>query len=237
MTDTHSHILFGIDDGSSSLKESIELLKKMKDTGFNNVILTPHYIEGSVFNANNIDKMNRYEMLLEELEKQNIDINIYLGNEIFISNNILSNIKRNQIFSLNNTKYLLIELPFHNKILNLEDIIYEIKIKGYIPIIAHPERYTYFQENKDLIDKLREEEVLFQANYASILGYYGKSSEKLMKYMLKKGYIDYLGTDIHHLNKLYVLDNFSKIKKHIIKYTGSDYFNQIIDNCNSLIND
>ena len=237
MTDTHSHILFGIDDGSSSLKESIELLKKMKDTGFNNVILTPHYIEGSVFNANNIDKMNRYEMLLEELEKQNIDINIYLGNEIFISNNILSNIKRNQIFSLNNTKYLLIELPFHNKILNLEDIIYEIKIKGYIPIIAHPERYTYFQENKDLIDKLREEEVLFQANYASILGYYGKSSEKLMKYMLKKGYIDYLGTDIHHLNKSYVLDNFSKIKKHIIKYTGSDYFNQIIDNCNSLIND
>ena len=237
MTDTHSHILFGIDDGSSSLKESIELLKKMKDTGFNNVILTPHYIEGSVFNANNIDKMNRYEMLLEELEKQNIDINIYLGNEIFISNNILSNIKRNQILSLNNTKYLLIELPFHNKILNLEDIIYEIKIKGYIPIIAHPERYTYFQENKDLIDKLREEEVLFQANYASILGYYGKSSEKLMKYMLKKGYIDYLGTDIHHLNKSYVLDNFSKIKKHIIKYTGSDYFNQIIDNCNSLIND
>lgn len=237
MTDAHSHILFGIDDGSSSLKESIELLKKMKDTGFNNVILTPHYIEGSVFNANNIDKMNRYEMLLEELEKQNIDINIYLGNEIFISNNILSNIKRNQIFSLNNTKYLLIELPFHNKILNLEDIIYEIKIKGYIPIIAHPERYTYFQENKDLIDKLREEEVLFQANYASILGYYGKSSEKLMKYMLKKGYIDYLGTDIHHLNKSYVLDNFSKIKKHIIKYTGSDYFNQIIDNCNSLIND
>ena len=237
MTDAHSHILFGIDDGSSSLKESIELLKKMKDTGFNNVILTPHYIEGSVFNANNIDKMNRYEMLLEELEKQNIDINIYLGNEIFISNNILSNIKRNQILSLNNTKYLLIELPFHNKILNLEDIIYEIKVKGYIPIIAHPERYTYFQENKDLIDKLREEEVLFQANYASILGYYGKSSEKLMKYMLKKGYIDYLGTDIHHLNKSYVLDNFSKIKKHIIKYTGSDYFNQIIDNCNSLIND
>ncbi|MBQ8219213.1 MAG: capsular biosynthesis protein [Bacilli bacterium] len=237
MTDAHSHILFGIDDGSSSLKESIELLKKMKDTGFNNVILTPHYIEGSVFNANNIDKMNRYEMLLEELEKQNIDINIYLGNEIFISNNILSNIKRNQIFSLNNTKYLLIELPFHNKILNLEDIIYEIKVKGYIPIIAHPERYTYFQENKELINKLREEDVLFQANYASILGYYGKSSEKLMKYMLKKGYIDYLGTDIHHLNKSYVLDNFSKIKKHIIKYTGSDYFNQIIDNCNSLIND
>lgn len=237
MTDTHSHILFGIDDGSSSLNESIEILKKMKETGFNNVILTPHYIEGSVFNSNNIDKINRYEMLLEELEKQNIDINIYLGNEIFISNNILNNLKRNQIFSINNSKYLLIELPFHNKILNLEDIIYEIKVQGYTPIIAHPERYTYFQENKELLDKLKDDDVLFQANYASILGYYGKKSEKLIKYMLKKGYIDYLGTDIHHLNKSYVLDNFSKIKKHIVKYTGSDYFNQIINNCNDLIND
>ena len=92
-------------------------------------------------------------------------------------------------------------------------------------------------QNKELLDKLKDDDVLFQANYASILGYYGKKSEKLMKYMLKKGYIDYLGTDIHHLDKSYVLDNFSKIKKHIIKYTGSDYFNQIINNCNDLIND
>lgn len=235
MTDTHSHILFDLDDGSSSIKESIELLKKLKNIGFNNIILTPHYIKGSEYSANNQEKLTKLEILQKELIKENIKINIFLGNEIFISNDILSLLEDDKISSLNNSKYLLIELPFHNQILNLEDTIYEIKLKGYIPIIAHPERYTYFQEDYDLVDKLKESDVLFQSNYSSILGYYGKNSEKLLKYMLKKKYVDYLGTDIHHINKAFVIDNFDKIMKKITKITGSDYLQKIINNCNHLI--
>ena len=119
--------------------------------------------------------------------------------------------------------------------MNLEDIIYELKLKGLIPIIAHPERYTYFQENYKEVDRLREEGFLFQGNYASILGYYGKESQKLLKYMLKKKYIDYLGTDIHRINKTYVLDNFKKIEKNIIKITKKDYYEEIKQNSNSII--
>ena len=76
---------------------------------------------------------------------------------------------------------------------------------------------------------------MFQCNYASILGYYGKSAEKLIKYMLKNKYVDYLGTDIHHIKKTFVIDNFDKIKKKIIKIVGITYFENIIDNANSLI--
>lgn len=237
MTDVHSHILFNIDDGSSSIEESLELLKKMQDIGFTDVILTPHYIESTEYSANNAKKLKHFEYLKEAITLSKLHINIYLGNEIFIHNNIIDSLNNDKIFSLNQSKYLLIEFPFHNQILNLEDTIYEIQLQGYIPVIAHPERYTYFQENPKLIEPLKEMGVMFQCNYASILGYYHKESEKLMKYLLKKGYVDFLGTDIHHTNKSYVIDNFNKIKKTIIKIIGEKNYETIMNNCNSIIKD
>lgn len=237
MTDIHSHILFDVDDGSKSIEESIELLKRMHKIGFDNVILTPHYIKGSEYSSENLEKKQKLKELKEELSNQNININVYLGNEIFINNEIYELIKEGQIHTLNNTRYILVELPFHNEIVNLEDIIYELKIKGLIPIIAHPERYSYFQNNYKEVDRLREEGFLFQGNYASILGYYGKESQKLLKYMLKKQYIDYLGTDIHRTAKTYVIDNFKKIEKKIIKITKKDYYQEIKENCDLIISE
>lgn len=235
MTDIHSHILFGVDDGARTLEESVELLTRMCELGFKNVILTPHYIKDTEYASNNKEKIIIFKQIKEELERKNIDINIHLGNEIFINGEIYELVKNGIIHTLNDSKYILVELPFHNPIVNLEDIIYELKIKGLIPIIAHPERYTYFQRNYQEVDKLKDEGVLFQANYASILGYYGKDSQKLLKYMLKKHYIDYFGTDVHRTTKTYVLDNFQKIKKHIIKITKNDYYEEIEDNCNQLV--
>ena len=237
MTDIHSHILFDVDDGSKNIEESITLLKKMKEIGFNNVILTPHYIKDTEYSAENKEKKIKFNQLKEALIENNININIYLGNEIFINKDIYELIKTAQIHTLNNTRYVLIELPFHHEIVNLEDTIYELKVKGLIPIIAHPERCTYFQDDYSKVDALKEEGVLFQANYASILGYYGKSSQKLLKYMLKNRYIDYLGTDIHRTVKTYVIDNFKKIEKQIIKITKNDYYNEIKENCNKIISE
>lgn len=235
MTDTHSHILFGIDDGSINPEESLRLLKRMAEIGFTDIILTPHYIESTEYSANNEEKTKRFLYLKEAVKQNNINISLHLGNEIFIHNDILSSINNGLIFGLNQSNYLLIELPFHNQIINLEDMIYELQIQGYIPVIAHPERYTYFQENPKLIEPLKEMGVLFQCNYSSILGYYHKEAEKLMKYLLKKEYVDFLGTDIHHINKTYVIDNYPKIKKSIIKITGPKYYDQIMSNCNNLI--
>ena len=237
MTDIHSHILFDVDDGSRSIEESIELLKQLKEIGFNNVILTPHYIEGSEYCSENKEKNKKLNEIKQELEKQNVDINICLGNEVFINDNIYELIKEGIIHTLNNTRYVLVELPFHNPIVNLEDIIYELKLKGLKPIIAHPERYYYFQKNYKEVDRLREEGFLFQANYASILGYYGKDSKKLLKYMLKKQYIDYFGTDVHRTTKTYVIDNFEKIEKNIIKITKNDYYNEIKENSDFIFNE
>ena len=235
MTDVHSHILFGIDDGSRTISESIELLKKLKSVGFNNVILTPHFILDSTYNSNYEANIKIYNELKERLLNENIDINIYLGNEIFIDKNVPTLLEKNIITSLNGTKYVLVEFPMHNKLLNIEDILYEIRSRGYEVVIAHPERYDAFKEDYSIVDTLREDGFLFQSNYSSILGYYGKDSIKLLKYMLKRHYIDFLGTDIHRIEKTYVIDNFKKIEKHIIKITGSEYYNKIQSNNNKLV--
>lgn len=235
MTDVHSHILFGVDDGSSSIEESITLLKRLKEVGFNNVILTPHYIEGSDYCSSRSNNLEKYNELKKIIKDKKIGINIYLGNEIFIDDDIIEYIKEGKISSLNDNKYLLIELPFHNKIVNLEDTLYELSYAGFVPILAHPERYDFFQKDYKIVDSLRENGVLFQANYASILGYYDNKSKKLLKYMLKKGYIDFLGTDIHRTKKMFVIDNFDKIEKKIVKIIGTDNYKKIISNCNKLV--
>ncbi len=235
MTDVHSHILFGIDDGSRTISESVELLKKLKSVGFNNVILTPHFILDSTYNSNYESNIKIYNELKERLISENIDINIYLGNEIFIDKNVPTLLEKNIITSLNGTKYVLVEFPMHNKLLNIEDMLYEIRSRGYEVVIAHPERYDAFKEDYSIVDTLREDGFLFQSNYSSILGYYGKDSIKLLKYMLKRHYIDFLGTDIHRIEKTYVIDNFKKIEKHIIKITGSEYYNKIQSNNNKLV--
>lgn len=108
MIDMHCHILYGIDDGCKTIEESIETIRNMKSVGFNTIVLTPHYIEDSLFKANNNLKLERLEILKEELLKNNIDVNLFLGNEIFINESINELIINKEIRSINNTRYILI---------------------------------------------------------------------------------------------------------------------------------
>lgn len=237
MIDMHNHILYGIDDGCKTIEESIETIKKMKKIGFNNIVLTPHYIEDSSFNANNNLKLQKLEILKEELLKNNIDVNLFLGNEIFINESINELIINKEIRSINNTRYILIELPFNNQILNLDDYLYELKLKGYKIIIAHPERYTYFKDNYEEARKLYDSGVLFQVNYGSIIGQYGSSSLKLVKKLLKDDMVDFISTDIHKPSSS-LFDKFDDIKHKIIKIIGEDKFKDIsYNNILKVIND
>lgn len=217
--DIHSHILYGIDDGSKSLKESIEILKQYAEMGFKYVTATPHYIENSKYMTDNEGKENILETLETELKFQNIDVKLFLGNEVFTNNNLTKLLKNNQIATLNGSKYLLIELPMQSKLKNITDIIYELRIKGITPIIAHPERYSYVQEDISYVNKLIEEGALLQANYGSIVGVYGEHVKKTIKKLLKEDVISFLATDIHFPNnKIYL--NIDKARKKIIKIIG-----------------
>ncbi len=221
--DIHSHILYNIDDGSKTLEESIEIIKQHIEMGFKDIVLTPHYIENSKYKTNNIEKNNILKTLKQELKKQNIKINLYLGNEVFVNNNLEELINQKEIATLNNSKYLLIEFPMGELPKNINNIIYELKIKGITTIIAHPERYTFVQEKPDLVLEWIEEGALLQSNYGSIVGVYGSNAKKTIKKLLKKDIISVLATDIHYPNnKIYL--NMEKIRKKIKKIIGEERF-------------
>lgn len=194
MRDLHSHILYGIDDGARSIEESIRLINHLYQNGVRDIMLTPHYIENSKYCCNNRKKRE----LLEILQEKCPYVNLYLGNEVYISENILQLIKNDEIMTLNGSKYLLIELPMNNEIKNLDSIIFELIRNQIIPIIAHPERYSYVQENIHYFEEFLNMGVLLQGNYESLFDQYGKKARKTLKKLLKEDMVSFLGSDIHH---------------------------------------
>lgn len=213
MIDIHCHIMYGIDDGSKSLEMSKEILKEAYNSGITDIFLTPHYIENSKYVTNNKDKNKILKILQKELKQDGIDINLYIGNEIFIFDKIDEYVKNNEIAPLNNSEYLLIELPMGRMYNNTKNIFFELIRKGYKVILAHPERYRYMQDNMELVDELIDMGVMLQGNYRSLFGYYGKDAKKALKNFIKKGKITFLGSDIHRNDGYYQEKLFKKINK------------------------
>ena len=237
MIDIHSHILPGIDDGANSIEESIEILKQASRNNVKEIILTPHYILGSDYNSRYKDNINLLNELKDTLKKENIDINLYLGNEVFVENNMIDLINNEDITTLNNTRYLLFELPLNNTYNGLNDLLFELNIKGYKPIIAHPERYSFLKENPSLIEELVDKGALFQSNIGSFLGMYGKKTQDLAFLLLRHNVISFIGSDIHSKNHTFY-DKIEECKELMRKYITEKEINNIfLNNAEALLND
>ena len=227
MVDVHSHIMYGIDDGSESIETSLEILKDAYNNGVTDIFLTPHYIENSRFNCNNKEKQKILNILKTKLKEEKISINLYIGNEVFIDENILEHIKNNEIATLNNSKYILVELPMGRMYNNTKEILFNLIIEGYTIVLAHPERYRYMQEDDKKLEELLSMGVLLQGNYRSLFGYYGKDAKKTLKKFIKKKQISFLGSDIHK-NDGY---NLKKLEKIVLKLSkDKEYTENIIKN-------
>jgi len=235
MIDTHSHILYGIDDGSRSIEESINIIKNYNNIGIKNIIATPHYINNSSYVSDKKNNIKLLNTLKEELKKENIDTNLYLGNEIYIDENIEGLLNDNIISSLNDSKYLLIELPMSGEKENYYDIFIDLINNGYKVVLAHPERYTSFQKDFNKIYELKSIGVLFQCNIGSIIGDYGKGSKKTLKRMLKEDLVYMFGTDIHRNKSDYKF--LEKAKKRIKKYISDERLNDLLEeNARKIVN-
>ena len=202
MIDFHTHILPGVDDGAKSIEETIELLKEAQSVGVDKVILTSHYIE-SYYESNVKERTNIINSAKKLLNDEKINIDLIIGNEIYISENINELIINKKACSINNTRYVLFELPFDIKPINLYDVIYEMLQNKYIPVLAHPERYTFVQKNPNLVYDLIQTGVLMQSNYGSCIGQYGKKAQITVKKLLENDMVHFLGTDVHKMGTIY----------------------------------
>ena len=202
MIDIHSHILPNIDDGSRSIEETFNLIKEAKNVGFDAIVSTSHYMEG-YYETNVPEREVWVNAIYENLQAKNIDVNLYLGNEIYMTENIIKLLEERKASTINDTSYVLFELPLNIEPMNLYDVIYEMQQYKLVPILAHPERYTFVQKEPELVYDLVEKGLLMQANYGSIIGQYGKKAEMIVRKFFEGNLIHLLGSDVHRQNTIY----------------------------------
>ncbi len=222
MIDIHSHILFDTDDGSKSIEESVAMIKEAYNSGFTTICATPHYLEPN-FVKTKSENEETLSKLKEALKEQCIPVDLYLGNEIYITHKMEKLIESKTVSTMGNSDYILFELPLYNKLESAVEIIRSLPYDHII--MAHPERYHEVQKNLSYLDEFIEMGVLLQCNYESILGKYGLAAKKTMKKLLKRRMVDMLGTDTHKPNSIYT--RIEEANKKILKITKDDYFKEL----------
>ena len=229
MIDIHCHLLPGIDDGSPSFEESIEIIKNAYNEGVTDIIVTPHFIYQSKFDTSVSKTKNIFNKLQKQLKEEKIPVNIYLGNEAFVEENLPELLEKNRFSSLNNSCYILFEMSRNNYYHGIYDLLFKLKSKGIIPILAHPERYTYLQRNPNEAIKLIEHGALFQLNADSYYGAYGDDTKKLFIKFIKHHCGSFIATDTHSLKRNKYGD-LSKIRKDLLKYISASEIEELVTN-------
>jgi len=200
MLDIHSHILPGLDDGAKTIVSTLEMLSIAITDGTKKIVATPHYCSG--YFETPYDKVCEYVKELNAmLIRKHLDIEVIAGQEVYLDKFTLDNLENNVIGTIGKSNYMLVEFPINN--FNEDDIalIYELKLQGIKPIVAHPERYEYVIENLAIINKLIDEKCLFQINSGSLTGVYGKKVKNTAENLIKNGVCNFVGSDAHSQNK------------------------------------
>lgn len=196
MIDIHCHILPGIDDGAKDMDTSIEMLKIAEEDGIKKIIATPHFYRGHYENKYQ-DVVKKVEELNIVAMKNGIEVEILPGQEIFLDKYTLQYYKEGIIKGLNNTEYMLLELSPLEFPLYALDVIYELKLYGIKPIIAHPERYLYVNRDISILNELIEEQCFFQINAGSVRGIFGKKTQNTAIGLIKNNICDLVASDAH----------------------------------------
>lgn len=190
MIDIHCHILPGIDDGAADLVEAVKMAEIAFADGIVKIIATPHINEPSITGQS---LSICYEMLIRSLEEKFIPVDILLGGEVAAH---LDSSEFN-LHTLNNTKYILIEFPAHHLPLNAGEIIFNLILNGFHPIIAHPERNSSILKKPDILFNLLNSQVLVQITAGSITGMFGPDTMACARFLLRKGVVSFIATDAH----------------------------------------
>ena len=219
--DIHSHLLPAIDDGSKNIEESIKLLTNLKLLGMNEFIFTPHIYNEVWNNTLNIIEDN-FNNSKTAFLKAAINNNCKAAAEYMMDGYFNNLIKNENLVTLKDN-YVLVEMSYINAPLQLYDIIFDMHIAGYIPVLAHPERYSFYHSNLNEYKKLKKAGCKFQLNLLSTVGYYGPEVTATADYLLKNNMIDFLGSDVHHYKHI------ESLRKRIV-LKNCDFLNPIFLN-------
>lgn len=220
--DMHNHILFGIDDGSKSLDYSLLMAERFIRNGYSKIIATPH-IMGDYYPNNREIIEEKMRLLNLALKERDMPLELGCAAEYYMDEFFLEKVKEGGDILCFNGKHVLVETSFMNRPVFFKQVLFDIRTKGYMPVLAHPERYIYLQENYSEVEDLVQSGVKLQINLLSLGGYYSPNAKKLAQWLIKNGHYSYFGTDAHsteHLDiiqevygsKLFSSIDFSKVE-------------------------
>ena len=208
--DIHSHLLPGLDDGAKTEQDSLALIRKMASFGIRDIITTPHIL-GSVWPNEPGTIQAKGERIKEKVEVEGLDVQLRWAAEYMLDERFMQLLQEGQLLTLKGN-YLLVEMSYFSPPANLYEMLYELQLKGYDPVLAHPERYGFFHRDFKSYEKLKNHGCRFQLNLLSLTGHYGKGVLKTAKKLSKEGMIDFVGSDLHHLGHIGLMQKVVTLK-------------------------
>ncbi len=220
MIDIHSHVLPAVDDGSSGLEQSLQMLKESVSQGVTDIVLTPHYRHPYELERQNIERA--FEQFKQCVQRENIPVNLYLGQEIYVERGVKSLLKDQKVLTLNGSKYVLLEFDYVRE-REIAEIVYELKLQGYVPVVAHIERYAY----ADIATAMDIKECggLIQVNAQSIVDRSVRVKNKFIKKLIKNGLVDFVASDLHFNRENYMEKAYAIVAKKYGEQTAEALFN------------
>jgi tyrosine-protein phosphatase YwqE len=210
-TDMHSHLLPGLDDGLQEVHQTIEFARELQELGYKKLICTPHILSG-VYDNSPETILPKLELVRTAFKENNIDMPVEAGAEYMVDADFENYINEGKQLLTFGDNLILIEMSYAAVSANIENVIFQLRLKGLQPILAHPERYGYYYANPAQYERFIELGCCLQINLLSLLGYYGEPAKNIAQNLLKKKLVSFVGTDMHHNNHLNALKNLASKK-------------------------
>lgn len=227
MIDVHSHILPNVDDGSSSVLASVEMVKQAVAQGVTDVILTPHNRGDFVKTPSELK--SAFEQFKNTIAQQGVNVNLHLGQEIFVTKDVKNKIVNKQVLTINDGNFVLIEPDYVE--CEITEVVYELVRLGYKPIVAHVERFNYITLN-DLYE-IKQLGGYIQVNASAVIGKDFRINAKLIKQGFKEGLIDFVASDVHSNRENCMAKAYKMVRVKYGKATADKVF---IENAKEIIN-
>jgi protein-tyrosine phosphatase len=200
MIDTHLHILPCVDDGPETIEEALALARVLVQEGVHTAIATPHY--NDLFPKRSAAEIkNRVNELQQVLDQQGILLRLFSGHEALIKPGLVEDIQTGRLATLNGSRYLLLELWNGTWLPETERVIFELRASGITPILAHPERYSAFQKERERLVSLLRQGVLIQITASSLVGMQGRTAQRMAEMLLRQGLVHCIASDAHGLQR------------------------------------
>ena len=202
VSDMHSHLIPGIDDGVKSIDEATHVIDQLLELGYRKFVTTPH-IMTDYFGNTSVSVRAAYDQFLPELRQRGYDIPFECAAEYYMDEAVIAAVDRKEKLLTFGDNHVLFETNVLSEPLQMKEFIFALTMQGYKPILAHPERYQYMSIEK--AEDFRNRGVLLQINLLSLVGAYGPIIQRLAEKMISKGLIDMLGSDCHNLDHTQLL--------------------------------